>query len=342
MFKSLRSSSGSCGSGKVIGRLNTEAPTIRPSYFNDVVKKLRNVDQGISEEDLPGKVEELTEEGTLWSVYFSGIVLDPARDHIEKNLDGPGSTDAPRGPGVPIKLRLTPVRGGGQYGVLSFTSMLLEHYGPIHASMVVGGAVVLEWGVFGLIIPTGVPIPPPEEVLRHPEAAEVAAANPERLEEMIVQEFETTLARKEHVDQLIKVVVRYNKNYLYHPIFRNCQKFVHDCLSALAYPIPPKLEGRLGDYIQAVKKGRRRNIDFGSHQDLDAYVGRVLESGGTTPLEAEYLLAQYFLFHVTSMTESARPERWTCAMRGCLMSRLENSVGELKDTIAYRMFVAAQ
>lgn len=360
MFSKFGSLSGSCGSGKAFGKHGAGAPTLRPSYFRDVTKKLKSVERlrGLSEEDIEGMVEDLTEEERLWSVYFSGMVLDPARELIERKLDGE-KEDASQGvndkSGVLIKLQCRKVRGGGQYGVQSFTSLLLKHCGPIHASILVGGVIVLEWETSGLVIPTGKTLPLASGSVRSAHASRSVASEvsvdtegsvpcPEQYttpEEEILQEFETTLAKKELVDKLVGVMIKYNRTYLYHPIFRNCQKFVADCLVALGRHIPPKLEGELGDYIKEVKKGQKRRMDFESHTDLDIYVGEVFESAKTSLLDKEYLLTQYFLFHVTSMTECEKLERWMCGVEGCRMPHLEQSV-DLKSTVAYHMFLSEQ
>lgn len=358
MFSKLGSVSPSCGSGKVFGKHGAGAPVPRPSYFNEVVKKLRSIEhlQGLSEEDIEVRVEDLTDGEKLWAVHFSGIVLDPARENIEKNLDGvvEGEPNGrSHGAGLRIKLQCRKVRGGSQYGVQSFTSLLVKYYGPIHASILVGRAIVLEWGTCGLVIPTGKPLEPASESTPSSVSGSVASKasvatatngggpcleqQPTTPEEDILHEFETTIAKKEQVDKLMAVIVKYNRNYFYHPILRNCQKFVADCLTALGRPIPRNLEGGLGNYVKEVKKGRKRKFDFESHADLDEYVGRFLESGKATLLESEYLLTQYFLFHVTSMTECGRPERWVCGMKDCQMPRLERSI-DLKNTIAYRVF----
>lgn len=337
-------SSKSCGSGKVFGRVGTgaSAPIKRPSYIADVVKKLRSFEdyQSLSEEAISEKAAELTDPEKLWSVYFSGIALDPSREHIERNVeegslsdDGAATAHNPPTAKIPIKLRMKPVHSAGQYGLLSYTSLLLKHYGSLHASFLLDDKIVLAWSTNGLIIPTGKPI----------ESAPRAGASSRTeqyhaTEEQVQYSFDIASARKQLIDKLISIIVRYNKNYLYHPIFRSCQKFVADSVVALGYPVHSQLEGKLGDYYKEVKKGRKHKAEFDSHAKLDEYVGRVLESGGTTIPETEYLLSQYFLFHVTSMTELEKPEKWVCEVHGgCLMSRLEQTV-DLKETTAYHMF----
>lgn len=350
-------SSGSCGSGKLFGKAREDgagAPTARPAYVKEAVKKLKTMPgfADLGEDELTGRAEELTDPGKLWSVHLSGLVLDPARDRIGEALSGDDGDGVPKAVG--IKLQFVPVRASGyyQYGTSPLTSLLMEQYGPIRASILVGGgAVVLEWNTSGLVIPAGAPIPAPQSARDSSKCTSVSnsksiasaassGANPatSTAEEVISYEFESATAEKERLDKLIDIVVRYNRNYLYHPILRNCQKFAADCLVALGYPIHPKLAGRLGDYFAQVKKTRKRKIDFFAHEDLDKHIGEFVDS---IPEDAEYLLTQYFMFHVTSLTESDRLGRWVCEVPGCRKAQLELRV-DLRTTVAYRMFGSTQ
>lgn len=346
-------SSGSCGSGKLFGKQHgAGAPTARPAYLKEVVKKLKTLPEfaELREDRLTERAEELTDPEKLWSVHLSGLVLDPARDRIGKTLSGEGGGEIPHGVG--IKLKFVPVRASGyyQYGTSPLTSLLLERYGPIRASILVAGAIVLEWNTSGLVIPVGVPIPASESIRDSSKCSKSVAsssaassnANAEvsvtaTAEEVISYEFESASAEKEKLYKLIDIVVRYNRNYLYHPIFRNCQKFAADCLVALGYPIHLKLVGKLGDYFTEVKKSRKRKIDYVSHADLDRHIGELLDSNAAVPEDAEYLLCQYFMFHVMSLTESDRLGRWVCEVPDCRKAQLELRV-DLKTTVAFRMF----
>ncbi len=349
-------SSGSCASGKAFHKYaGRGAPVTRPAYIADVAEKLRNLEdfQGLPEEELSSKAEELTDPVKVWSLYFSGVVLDPAREHIEKNLRGESeSTIAPcedhvEKATIPVKLHIEPVRCGDQYGVQSFTSFLLEHYGALRASLLVGDAVQLEWNTAGLVIPTGKTIQPEtQQALQKSESSnstlEATAGQISgdqhycTVEAEIVQEFEATYAKKELIEKLIKVVTKYNKSYFYHPIFRSCQKFAADSMSSLGYPVHPKLENTLGEYYKEVKKGIKQRLTFNSHADLDTYVEHALESRGVALPETEYLMSEYFSFHVQSMTESKAVVRWRCPVQGCRMSQLEGTF-DLRETVAYRM-----
>ena len=333
-------SSGSCGSGRAVRQTRNGAPISRPSYFKQVMEKARMVQQfeSLSDQQLSERVRELTEEGLLWSVYFSEIVLDPAREHIEKALEGgPSCVNSPLPVGKFIKLSFKPIRGGGHYGVNSLTSLLLQRYGAIDASILVGGTIVLRWETSGLVIPTGKPVEPVSgsaAVVSPNSHLPVEAAEHTITEEVLLRDFETTLNKKEQVDKLLSLIQRYNRLYSYHPIHRNCQKFVSDCLTALKHSIPPGLVGDLTAYFDKIKRGRRKKSNFESHAELDAFVDEYLKSGGSRALETEYLLGQYFLFHVTSMTEYGNPAKWACQVPMCHMPRLEQTI-ELQDTVAY-------
>ena len=342
-------SKGSLASVKVFHRHSGKgAPVTRPAYLLDVVRKLRNLEdfQGLSEEELNNKADELTDPVKLWSLYFSGVVLDPARDHIEMNLQGVSESEATPSSeahagqthSIPIKLRIVPVRSRGQYGAQSFTSLMLEHYGALHASLLVCDAVQLEWSTAGLVVPTGKAIPPDaqEASAKLATAGELSDQHYSTIEEVIVQEFEAAHIKKERMDRLINIVSRYNKSYFYHPIFRSCQKFVADSMSSLGYPVHPELEGSLGNYYKEVKKGVKQSLTFNSHADLDTYVEHALESRGVTLPEAEYLMSRYFLFHVTSMTESKTVDRWQCQVQSCRMAQLEATF-DLCETLAYSL-----
>lgn len=344
-------SSKSCGSGKLYAKLSKEAPTIRPAYINGVIKRVRKIDGSCTEEQLLARASELTNHNELWSIYFSGIVLDPARDRIGKALDtGEGSGKLPAAK-VPVKLQLKPISFAGTFGQReSLTSFLLENYGSLHASVLLDNEVVLEWNTAGLVIPTGKAIIIPAQLPQTTAAAGGSINNEasQSAEEEISYEFEAVAAKKEFFDKIIKVIVRYNRHYSYHPIFRNCQKFVADLMQELAYPKHAKLEGRLGDYYTELKKlYHSKPAGFGSHAELNRYVKGYLKSDKVTPLKTEWLLSQYFLFHMTSMTESERPERWVCQEvdieegegpegQDCLMLQLERRL-DLKTTVAYRV-----
>ena len=359
--------------GKVLTGFAFGSDLKQPAYLGDVVNKLKRIPefQNLTREELLSKATELTDPEKIWSLYFSGVILDPAREHIEKvleqdvELNGPGAgpsiSDVQHAAKVPIKLRLRPIRASARYGIQnSFISLLFEHYGSVHASIIVQDMIVLEWNTSSLVIPTGKPIQPnlsqnpllskatnktislnqPASIPQGTNGTVSQDRPPFTVEDEIEYEFEASAAKKDHVDKLIKVIVKYNRNYGYHPIFRNCQKFVVDALKALDYPINPNLERHLGDYFNALEK-KCKKLKFDSHSDLDVYVDKRLKSSTASFPEIEYLLSRYFLFHVTSMTESDNPERWVCPERGCCVTQLERRL-DLENTIARQILCSQE
>lgn len=283
------------------------------------------------------RAEELIDPVKLWEIYFSGVVLDPARDHIEAGLDAelPLVQDN-SGARFPIKLQMKPILSSGHYGLQGqITSLLLRNYGSLHASLLIGDAIVLEWNTSGLVIPAGKPI-----LITGADSgagSEDTGVSTSSSSDIIEHEFEATIAKKEIVDKIIKIVIQYNKLVLFDPVVRNCQKFVADVLKELNYPPPPpQLEGKLDPYYEELKKSQKKNHKiFMTHTELDAHVHECL--GRDLPTTTmEYLLLLYFRFHMTSLTECEKPERWSCEHHDCLMPRLEQRI-DLKDTLAYRL-----
>ncbi len=342
------SSSRSCGSGKIFNRFGGGAEsTILPSYIGEVISKLKKIPdyQNLTKDEFSLKASELTDSDKIWSIYFSAVVLDPVRESIKRKIEG--ETIASKSTKkIPVRLRLESAQDLTQLVKNPLTSLLLKNLGPYQASIIVCNEVLLHWTVSSVIIPTGVPIPPPVSIAKPPgKSGTTSQVHQEdevaTVEDEIEIEFEHSASLKEHLDKLIGVIVRYNKNYIYHPISRNGQKFLSDALQALNYPVSPQLEKqKLIEYYSELKKKINKPI-FESHAQLDEYVSQCLQSHGIKPLEMEHLIGQYFKFHVSSLSISNKPKRWVCEERGCQLSQLEQRI-ELKDTIAYRIFIREQ
>lgn len=334
MFRSCKS----CGSGKG-SELDQRTSYSMPSHLVSVLKKLDSMEEfhRLPKAQKLERAQELTDSTKLWRLYFSGVVLDPARDHIEAGIGvGIYPGEASSGARVPIKLLLQPIVGSGQYGLQGqVTSMLLRNYGSLHASLVVGDAVVLEWNTASLVIPTGKPIPCTSAPDSSAENEASGVPYPVSFSnDILEQEFEATIAKKVHVDKIINVLVKYNKSNFFHPIIRNCQKFIADILNELDYPLHQKLVGNLIPYYEKLKKSQKKSKTFDTHAELDDAVRDCLQRDMPTAT-MEYLLVRYFLFHMTSLTDCERPERWSCEHRDCLMPRLEQRIN-LEDTLAYQ------
>ena len=305
-----------------------------------VLKKLEAVEEyrTLSRAERQQKADLLTSPAKIWEIYFSGAVLDPARDEIEAGLQAaqPLLMESRSRGKVTVKVEMEPVINSGNYGLQGqVTSLLLRNYGSLHASLLVADAVLLEWNAASLVIPTGKPI------------IEAQADSAGRVEPMdmldsstmstiIEQEFEATVAKKAFVDRIIEVVTRYNKLWEYDPIQRNCQAFVADVLKELKYKLPQGLEGNLAPYYKQLKESQAKKCKtLSSHAELDTYVQECLERELQTQT-MEYLLVQYFRFHVTSLASCANPKRWACSHPDCLMHRLEQRINRT-DTLAHQL-----
>lgn len=304
------------------------------SCLTSVLKKLDGMEEfgSLTKTQKLQRAEELINPSELWKVYFSGSVLDSARDCIEAGLDAElHPVDVSSGSKFHLKLQLKPIVYSGHYGLQGqVTSLLLRNYGSLHASLLVGDAIVLEWNTSGLVIPTGKPIP---SVVR-PTGVKTLLSSPN---DVIEHEFEATIAKKELVDKIISFIVQYNTMCFFDPIMRNCQTFVSDVLKKLDYPPHPKLEGNLVPYYDQLKKSQKKKVkEFHTHAELDAHVQDCLERDLPTAT-LEYLLVLYFRFHMISLTECERPDRWSCEHDNCrLMPRLEQRIN-ITDTLAYQL-----
>ena len=339
MFGSCKTCAGA--KGTEIWRRNSSTMS---SQLISVLKKFDRMDdfRNLPKTEKLERAQELTDSTMLWRLYFSGLVLDPARDHVEAGLDtGFHPREVCSGASFRIKVLMKPIVGSGQYGLQGqVTSRLLRNYGCLHASMQVGNAIVLEWDTSSLIIPTWKPISSTNTTQSKSNArsgangVQCASLSPN---DVIEHEFEAAIAKKAQVDKIISVVIKYNKFIFFDPINRNCQKFVADVLKELDYPLHPKLVGNLVPYYDELKRcqNQRKPKTFETHAKLNDYVRDCLGHDMST-MTMEYLLVLFFMFHMTSLTECEQPERWSCQHQDCLMPRLEQRI-DPKDTLAYRL-----
>ncbi len=329
---------GSCGSGinKKVGSNGNRSRGIT-MVSPTVLKKVESAAEfaSLSRTERNQKADELTSSAKIWDIHMSGAVLDPAKDEIEAGLgvvtthSKDGKTTRGR---VTVKVEMQPILNSGNYGLQGqVTSLLLRNYGSLHTSILVADAVLLEWNSSSLVIPSGKPIMVP------PAATGAASAvDTTTMCTIIEQEFEAVLAKKAYVDKIINIVVKYNKIFVFDPILRNCQKFVADVLTELKCKIPESLEGKLVPYYNQLKELQGKKCKtLGTHEELDTYVQENIERPLTVQA-MEYLLVQYFRFHVTSLVSCDNPKRWYCEHPGCLMHRLEQRIN-MRETLAYQM-----
>ena len=297
------------------------------------------------------------------SDYFSGLVEHSAAAAVEENLSE-GQCDfatsyeetmaQERGENrftklcdLPLKLILTPLCVRGPV-VSRFASLLEMQFGPLHAALQVGD-VILEWNDTSLVVPhfaehddqlmktdvrhltdwvtfTSGEVPRVREAIR--------TLDYQKQIELI---YRVSAEKQRLIDNLVDVIVTYNRQCYYDLIRRNCQHFVTDALRALGVNKPIEFTGGLGEYYQALKRGRSSALHakFAGHSHLDRYVREKEENGEMRALtkdDLEYLLAMYFRYHLEQKTELQRDNQeaelsgWSCNIKGCYMAKLEKQI----------------
>ena len=289
----------------------------------------------ILEEVAAWAIDEHIEEGK--SIFESHEVIH-AQERVEHRL----STVCD----LPIKLLLTPLSRRG-FAVDRFASLLEMEFGSLHAALQVGN-VILEWNDSSLVLPRlcdhG------DEVIitdvqprsgwvkttaKHHQRMKQAAEKldiPEQVDLVYV----VTAAKDKLIDNLVEVIVQYNKVKYYNVIDLNCQHFVRDALHALEVKEPIELSGQLDSYYQALRSGCTPDVpdNLKTHASLDEYVQEICKTGKIDAMpqhDLEFLLAQYFRFHVDSKRKASDTETamvdWKCQETSkCLMKHVEKKI----------------
>ena len=304
--------------------------------------------------------KRLTEPSLLWSNHFSGVIddaMDAVVESTEENEEDYSHSEEineaiTRGEHrfanvcrFPLKLILTPLKRG--CGLASaFSSLLSAQFGPLHAALQVGN-VVLEWNDSSLVIPHNckyedqvmeVDMQPHskwvEHTSKHHSTIEEATKKLD-FAEQIDQIYIVTSEKKQLIDALIDVIIKYNKRYYYHLFSRNCQHFVSDALKALEVEEPTAFTGGLKGYFTELVKGCTPSIpkEFETHQDLDKYVVQMQEGNRIAQMpqhDLEFLLTLYFRFHLEHKKKLERDDKvsrqWKCQERNCQMSEIERLI----------------
>ena len=159
--------------------------------------------------------------------------------------------------------------------------------------------------------------------------------------------FEASVVKSKMLDNLIELVLQYNKYYYFHTFSRNSQHFVTHAMEAMNIKDPHNFTGHLKEYFEQLKKDLpHKSPSFCSHAELDAHVQANI--GGATPHDLEYFLCMYFHFHFSSLSQSENPSEWQCEVESCQMSNVEQCIGHanlilnhfLKSVLLYNYFPA--
>ena len=336
----------------------SKPPSYNRSFQRTAIGKLKKLpdpesrDHGENQFALEAK--DLTDPESIMNIYFSEIAYQPVAERVDEKIQESNSeflTSVEEQAGrersvwrvedtAKLEVKLLLRRCNAPMGRLARTaaSILQMEYGPLHTSLLVNNSILLEWNTSSLVVPErydGVNqhYPIMTSALQRENHVSLIRYNPEDEVDLI---FQATKTKLDILNALIEVISRYNGLYFYHTITRNCQKFVIDALKAMGCENPPKFEGNLQAYFESLKAGSCQP-QFTSHEELDHYViANVINSQNERQMssqEKEYLLGQYFMFHIPNITEAEQPEKWTCPVQNCQMSNLEAHMEEEKMTM---------
>jgi len=322
------------------------------SCIPDVIKKLRSHPDfwDIADSNqLREEAEDLTDPDKIMSRFFSSILYYPAYEGImgqEGDWSDELITTHERQErrihhieGVAkfqIKLLLRYVSNQASTVTTvagKLASILRMEYGPLHAALLINNEVLLEWNSSSLVIPRFVdpcsmgaqPVLVSATVTDHHRPQRQLSKPVDQYDEIELI-FDAVSQKVDLLQKIAKVISLYNSCYDYHVIFRNCQNFVLDVLEAIGCNSKPQFGGNLKNYFTYLKQNGCIKRDFETHQQLNDYVSR--HHTELAQEDMEYLLAQYFLFHMERVTESGNLEDWRCKDGDCLMDFLEAKIDE--------------
>lgn len=290
----------------------TDLDSIMDMYFSDILH--HQVSEMVDEQIQEGQAE-----------FVTTTEVEASKERSQWRVEDVAKLD--------VKLLLKKIDTPLPRFANSAASILQMQYGPLHTSLLIGNEILLEWNTGSLVIPErydGINqrYPIMTSVLHRASTVSLIKYDPKDETDLI---FQAALSKLDILNGLVRVIAQYNGQYFYHAISRNCQTFVIDALKAMGCENPPEFEGNLRTYFQDLKAGRCQT-SYANHAALDQYVqDRVLNAPAGRELstqEKEYLLGQYFLFHMNGLTEAEQPENWACPVRNCQMVNLETLIGE--------------
>lgn len=242
---------------------------------------------------------------------------------------------------LPVKLLLAKLRRGAPPAANRFTTLLRFEFGPLHAGLVVGD-MCIEWDDSSLVVPMPVPDNPGDFQAHVDSGAswqdgarqvvkDMSIANRQGMEtpEKLGIIYNYRDQKERLVDDLVDLIVEYNKSKKY-ALFRcNCQDFVKDALRALRFRKRAlKFTGNLGNYFESLKRGVAADHEFDTHSQLDEYVKaniRTLEKR-----DKEYLLCLYFQFHSAEckLLSPEEMDEWVCPVQSCKCEELDYQIDQ--------------
>lgn len=342
------------------------ADDIDPRALNHVKKKVRNALPPDTSYEQVCSISKRYVSAQKMSYYFSHLVLETAGDVVLETAEETETSfnnaweramlqkrTLQRLETVthfPVKLILRDLQHALPLFVSSFAKMLQLEFGPLHAALIIDD-VILEWDDSGLILPSQVD---EEWILqtrlqgtfnRFALAMKSEMRDSARrmdLKKQIEQVFEVTKEKQQAINQLIEVVIHYNTHYEYNVLTRNCQHFVVDAMKALGINKVPQFTGVFQEYFRELKSGKSTDIleKFETHAELDEHVNTIIKPG-LTQHDLEYLLCQYFMFHVSSCKRAlhgGKDPEWKCEEESCRMYEIEQMLERDAGSLLFTTF----
>ena len=251
---------------------------------------------------------------------------------------------------ISVKLQLSKLNVWHQGTVAKFASLVGAEYGPTRASLLIGnrerGYVLLEWNGTSLITPqhfspesrdgivfeAGVETEMSSASSEHQNEVRLAGEQLD-YEKQIDLIFDSAVERSKVLDNLIEVVIKYNKYFYYHIFSRNCQHFVQDAMQAMKVQNPHSFTGKLKTYYDLLKRGNIK-VNFQSHSELDEHVLRHLSEA--THRELEYYMCIYLHFHAVACAQSSEqdPTKWKCEETSCQFDTVDARIIEQESVLS--------
>ena len=216
-------------------------------------------------------------------------------------------------------------------------------YGPFHAALVFSN-VVFEWDSDGLVQPRTLTekedwvfkatVHQPDGQKDRDLIKNLPVRRPqgetERHFDMIVKRLSIVQEEKKQIiEALVTVAVKYNTVHTYNPLTSNCQHFVRDCLHVMGITDQESMfEGSIKNLCDLLsKEGLQVTDDVSTHSELDDHVRKHLEV--MTREQVELCICQYLIFHALHKAQP-KSQAWKCHIENCLLSNAESQLEKMQ------------
>lgn len=138
--------------------------------------------------------------------------------------------------------------------------------------------------------------------------------------------YDLTQEKDKVFEAFVRVCVEYNRNKQYDSKTCNNQHFIKEVCHACGIKNPPEICPSIKKQLKTLKPSRKVKRNFVEHKDLDDFVKQELEAKNLEaykPNDIDYLIGQYFLFHIANWNESNSLDGWKCMVPECQLEELE-------------------